>query len=165
MQDADEIIARFDLTPHPEGGWYRETFRDENPQGGRALSTAIYFLLKADEESRWHKADAAEIWHWYGGGSLVLSTSPDGLTTRSHRLGGDLAAGERPQLIVPAHHWQSAKPQGHWVLVGCTVAPAFHFDGFEMAPPTWQPGNGPARQGTDFTGMCPEGPSAPASDG
>lgn len=141
MQDAEAIIALLDLQPHPEGGWYRETFRDENPQGGRALSTAIYFLLKADEESRWHKADAAEIWHWYAGGSLLLSTSPDGQATKTHQLGVNLAAGERPQIIVPAHHWQSAKPQGSWVLVGCTVAPAFHFDGFEMAPSDWQPGS------------------------
>ncbi len=131
---ADDIVRLLDLRPHPEGGHYRETFRD--PVGGasgRASSTAIYFLLRVGEVSRWHRVDAAEVWHWYAGAPLLLTVA-DAAGRREARLGPDLAAGERPQAAVPAHAWQQAQSLGAWTLVGCTVAPGFEFSGFEMAP-------------------------------
>jgi predicted cupin superfamily sugar epimerase len=138
---ADEIIRLLGLAPHPEGGHYRETFRDVaagTPEGamGRAHSTAIYFLLRAGEVSRWHRVDAAEVWHWYAGAPLTVA---DAAGRRDVRLGVDLAAGERPQAVVPAHAWQQAQSLGAWTLVGCTVAPGFQFAGFEMAPPGFEP--------------------------
>ena len=136
---ADGVIALLALEPHPEGGYYRETFRE--PSEGRGHGTAIYYLLKAGERSHWHRVDAAEIWHWYAGGPLRLSISEDGSSSVSHHLGADLAAGERPQLIVPAGAWQSAEPLGAWTLVGCTVTPAFVFESFELAPKGWAPGS------------------------
>lgn len=130
-----EIIALLRLEPHPEGGWYRQTFRDTNEDGaGRAASTAIYFLLEAGQESRWHRVDAAEVWHFYAGAPLLLHVGRE-----EHRLGSDLAAGERPQAVVPTHVWQKAKSLGDWTLVGCTVAPGFEFASFEMAPLGWEP--------------------------
>lgn len=128
---ADEIIALLDLKPHPEGGWFRETFRDPRAVEGRPVGTAIYFLLKADERSHWHRVDAAEIWHWHAGGPLRLRIEGQGDLI----LGADLAAGLRPQGVVPAGAWQAAEPMGDWVLVGCTVSPGFDFAGFELAPP------------------------------
>jgi len=136
---ADEIIRLLDLKPHPEGGHFRETFRDANVLGGRAASTAIHYLLKAGEASHWHRVDAAEIWHFYSGDPLELSLSPDGILTERHVLGLDLARGARMQIVVPANVWQSARPFGAYTLVGCTVAPGFEFKGFEMAPPDWSP--------------------------
>jgi uncharacterized protein len=135
---ADEIIARFQLEPHPEGGWYRQTFKDDEGHAGRAHSTAILFLLKEGEVSRWHRVDAAEVWHWYGGAPLLLEVR-DGRTRGEHRLGPDWLNGEHPQGLVPAGVWQSARSLGPWTLVGCTVAPGFEFSGFEMAPDGWQP--------------------------
>jgi uncharacterized protein len=132
---ADAMIALLGLAPHPEGGHFRETFRDTaGVQGGRAVSTAIYFLLRAGEVSRWHRVDAAEVWHWYAGAPLVLSIT-DGAGRQTITLGSDLAAGQRPQAVVPAHAWQQAHSAGAWTLVGCTVAPGFEFAGFELAPP------------------------------
>lgn len=136
---ADEIIALLGLAPHPEGGHYVQTFVDPERVDGRARSTAIYFLLKAGEVSRWHRVDAVEIWHWHAGAPLELAVS-DGAGTTRFRLGADLAAGERPQGIVPAGAWQSARSLGDWSLVGCTVAPGFRFEGFELAAPGWEPG-------------------------
>ena len=136
---AAEIIARLELEPHPEGGHYRETFRDsELDANGRARSTAIYFLLARGERSHWHRVDAVETWHYYAGGSLILQFADDD-GTRRVQLGADLAAGEMPQAIVPAHAWQTAETAGDWTLVGCTVAPGFDFTAFELAPPDWEP--------------------------
>ena len=137
---AAEVARRLDLAPHPEGGWYRETFRDDEPGDGRGHSTAIYYLLAEDDRSHWHRVDAAEVWHHYAGAPLQLSLSPDGRSVVHHRLGGDILKGETPQVIVPRHHWQSAVSLGAWTLVGCTVAPGFVFSGFEMAPPDFAPG-------------------------
>lgn len=134
---ADDIIRALDLKPHPEGGHYRETFRDEGAP--RGASTAIYYLLRADEHSHWHRVDAAEVWHWYAGSPLELSLSTDGHKVTTQVLGPNLATGERPQRVVPKSVWQSARPLGAYTLAGCTVAPAFTFDGFEMAPPHWRP--------------------------
>lgn len=137
---ADEIIAALALAPHPEGGYYRETFRDEAHEGGRARSTAIYFLLKAGEVSRWHRVDAVEVWHWYAGAPLMLAIAPPDGAADEVRLGPAILHGERPQRIVPSGHWQQARSLGDWTLVGCTVAPGFTFDGFEMAPEGFRPG-------------------------
>lgn len=139
---ADEIIARLGLQPHPEGGHFRETFRsaDATGPGGRGASTAIFFLLRAGERSHWHRVDADEVWHHYAGAPLELSMSDDGKTTRHLRLGSDFGLGETPQIVVPRGVWQAARTLGNWTLVGCTVAPAFDFAGFELAPPGWMPG-------------------------
>ena len=136
---AAEIIARLDLKPHPEGGHFRETFRDSaSRRDGRAASTAIYFLLARGERSHWHRIDAAEVWHYHAGSPLALSIAHDG-PAEIVRLGADLAAGQRPQAVVPAHAWQAAESLGDWTLVGCTVAPGFDFSTFELAEPDWSP--------------------------
>jgi uncharacterized protein len=136
---ADDIIRLLDLQPHPEGGRFRETFRDSaSVNGGRAASTAIYFLLREGEVSRWHRVDAAEVWHWYAGAPLVVSMTDDA-GRHTIALGSDLAAGQRPQAVVPARAWQQAHSAGAWTLVGCTVAPGFEFAGFELAPPGFVP--------------------------
>lgn len=135
---AAEVIRLLDLQPHPEGGHYRETFRDARRIEGRSASTAIYFLLAGGERSHWHRVDAVETWHFYAGAPLALSIAgADG--TAVIRLGSDLAAGERPQAVVPAGAWQAAESVGAWTLVGCTVAPGFLFAGFELAPAGWSP--------------------------
>jgi predicted cupin superfamily sugar epimerase len=136
---AADIIARLGLKPHPEGGHYRETFRDSRCDAdGRAFSTAIYFLLARGERSHWHRIDAVEVWHYHAGAALRLQIADDD-GRRSVKLGGDLAGGEQPQAIVPPHAWQAAESTGDWTLVGCTVAPGFEFAQFEMAPTGWQP--------------------------
>jgi predicted cupin superfamily sugar epimerase len=136
---AADVIALLGLKPHPEGGHFREMFRDPRTvDGARAASTAIYYLLAHGERSHWHRVDAAEVWHFYGGDGLSLQIAEGGRTT-AHVLGMDFAAGARPQLVVPAGAWQSAKCLGAWTLVGCTVAPGFEFTGFEMAPKGWTP--------------------------
>jgi predicted cupin superfamily sugar epimerase len=137
-QSAEDIISLLGLQPHPEGGYFRETFRDPAQAGGRSRSTAIYFLLTEGQVAHWHRVDAAELWHFYSGAPLELSIAVDNIRT-GFRLGTDLAAGERPQAIVPSHAWQSARSLGAWTLVGCTVAPAFEFSGFELAPVGWTP--------------------------
>jgi uncharacterized protein len=134
-----DLIRLLDLKPHPEGGHYRETSRDSPSVKGRAASTAIYFLLAAGEISHWHRIDTLEVWHWYGGAPLLLSISPDGKGTVQLRLGMNLGAGERPQAFVPGCAWQSARSLGSWTLAGCTVAPGFLFEKFEMASPDWSP--------------------------
>jgi predicted cupin superfamily sugar epimerase len=140
MESAAEIIARLGLKPHPEGGHYRETFRDaEVDANGRSRSTAIYFLLARHERSHWHRIDAVEVWHYYAGSALVLEIA-DGDGRRSIRLGADIFAGEIPQAVVPAQAWQAAESSGDWTLVGCTVAPGFDFATFELAPKGWTPG-------------------------
>ena len=132
--DADGIIARLGLEPHPEGGWYRQTWVADGP--GRPTGTCIYFLLKAGERSRWHRVDAVEIWHFYAGAPLILSMAEsDAGPKADHVLGPDLVAGQFPQLIVPEHHWQAARTTGAFTLVGCTVSPGFQFEGFELAAP------------------------------
>jgi len=139
--EAAAIIERLHLQPHPEGGHYAETYRHQPSGGGRGALTAIYYLLAAGEESRWHRVkDATEVWLYHAGEALELRLSVDGKRSEAIRLGPDVAGGERPQAIVPANCWQAARPLGSWVLVTCTVAPAFEFSAFEMAPPGWEPG-------------------------
>ena len=138
---AGDVIRKLDLKPHPEGGHFRETFRDTRVEG-RAASTAIYFLLARGERSHWHRVDAAEVWHYYAGAPLVLEMAAgEGGSVRRMKLGPDLAMGERPQGVVPAGHWQAAESLGDWTLVGCTVAPGFEFAHFEMAAKDWEPGS------------------------
>jgi predicted cupin superfamily sugar epimerase len=140
---AADVVHLLDLKPHPEGGHFRETVRDVAAGGKRGRSTAIYFLLAAGERSHWHKVDAMEVWHYYAGAPLGLEIAASAKgPIESVKLGADLAAGERPQAAVPAHHWQAARSLGAWTLVGCTVAPAFEFSGFELAPEGWVPGDG-----------------------
>lgn len=135
----EEIIKKLGLLPHPEGGYFKETFRDDGGAIGRAASTAIYYLLKKGEVSHWHRVDAAEVWHWYAGAPLELSQAREGKKPVSETLGPDIMAGQSPQIVVPRGVWQSAKSLGDWTLVGCTVAPGFEFEGFEMAPKGWKP--------------------------
>ncbi len=142
---AEDVVRRLDMQPHPEGGWYRETFRDQASIAGRARSTAIYYLLARGQRSHWHRVDAVETWHFYAGDALSLFMSHDGETVSEHRLGPDLMRGHRPQIVIPQGVWQAAEPHGAdgpsgWTLTGCTVAPGFEFAGFEMAPPDWAPG-------------------------
>ncbi|HEV7308535.1 cupin domain-containing protein [Ensifer sp.] len=138
-QTAADVIGALGLTRHPEGGWFTETFRD-TAGGPRGHSTAIYYLLEHGERSHWHRVrDAAEIWHYYAGAPLALSIAADGEPAETLRLGPDILGGERPQGRVPANWWQSAASLGDWTLVGCTVAPGFDFEVFEMAAPDWQP--------------------------
>ena len=133
--DAASVIRALDLRPHPEGGHYRETWRDAPADGGRGAGTAILFLLADGEVSRWHRVDAAELWIWQAGAPLALTLAPGGEST----LGPDLRTGAMLQRLVPAGVWQAARPLGAWTLCCCVVAPAFRFDGFEMAPLGWEP--------------------------
>jgi uncharacterized protein len=138
---AAEVIRLLDLKPHPEGGHFRETIRDQLPAPqSRAHSTAIYFLLAAGERSHWHRVDAVEVWHHYAGAPLLLEIAETAAgPIETIALGSNLAAGERPQAAVPARAWQAARSLGDWSLVGCTVAPGFEFAGFELAPPDFRP--------------------------
>src|SRR5689334_2266242 len=134
MQEADRLIALLDLKPHPEGGHYRQTFCDAGGANGRAHSTAIYFLLKAGEVSRWHRVDAAEVWHFYQGAPLELKIGKD-----TYVLGPNVDEAQAPQVVVPPNAWQSARSLGDFTLVGCTVAPGFEFGHFEIAPEAFEP--------------------------
>lgn len=141
--DADAVIALLDLRPHPEGGHYAETWRGGAGAGGRSVGTAIHFLLRAGERSHWHRVDADEVWLFHAGAPLLLSIATVGEPAPvQHLLGIDLAAGQRPQVVVPARAWQAATSTGAFTLVSCTVSPGFEFDGFELAAPGWQPGGG-----------------------
>ena len=139
MLTARDVVALLNLSSHPEGGWFRETWRAEAPPGQRPAGTAIYFLLEAGQRSHWHRIDAAETWHFYAGEPLELSLATGGPAVERVVVGPDLAGGQRPQLVVPAGTWQSAVPLGSWALAGCTVSPAFDFTRFELAPAGWQP--------------------------
>ncbi len=140
---AEDVIRLLGLQPHPEGGHFRETFRDASVVAGhRHASTAIYYLLARGERSHWHRVDAAEAWHWYAGAPLRLGIAGDGAPAEHVTLGPDLAAGARPQAVVPPHAWQAAESLGDWTLVGCTVAPGFEFSTFETAPRGWEPPRG-----------------------
>ena len=135
----EDIVRELGMQPHPEGGWYVQTFRDGQGEA-RGHSTAIYYLLQAGQRSHWHRVhDAAEVWHYYSGAPLALHLFDEGIGSRTIMLGTDLAAGERPQAVVSANCWQAAETTGDYTLVGCTVAPGFEFSSFEMAPPDWKP--------------------------
>lgn len=140
--EAAAIIEALGLVPHPEGGWYGETWRAPAAPGVRPGATAIHFLLESHQRSHWHRVDAAEIWLWHAGAPVTLSIAPDeAAQPQHHALGGNVLAGQAPQVLVPAGHWQAAAPQGGWALVSCVVSPGFEFAGFELAAPDWHPGN------------------------
>jgi uncharacterized protein len=140
MRDAASIIARLGLSPHPEGGHYRETFRASPDLQGRSAGTAILYLLQAGEVSHWHRVDASEIWHFHAGAPLELRfCAAEGDPVQLAVLGIDLDRRQVPQATVPGHWWQSANSTGEWTLVSCTVVPGFEFSGFELAPAGWQP--------------------------
>jgi predicted cupin superfamily sugar epimerase len=139
MTDAAGVIAALGLRQHPEGGWYRETFRAP-AAGGRSPVTAIHFLLEAGQQSHWHRVDADEIWCWHAGSPLAIGIAPGtGGTAVWQRLGGDALAGDAVQAVVPAGDWQAAHADTGWALVSCIVAPGFDFAGFVLAPPGWSP--------------------------
>jgi predicted cupin superfamily sugar epimerase len=133
MQEADRLIQLLGLMPHPEGGHYRQTFRDSGGDG-RGHSTLIYFLLRAGERSHWHRIDAAEVWHFYRGAPVELRIGAQLIL-----LGPGIEKGEAPQAVVPPGAWQAARSLGEYSLVGCTVAPGFDFAAFELAPPDFTP--------------------------
>ena len=137
--DAAALIRALDLAPHPEGGWFRETWRAPAPAGGRGTATAILFLLEAGACSHWHRVDADELWCWHAGAALALSIADDEAGPATIRLGPDVLAGDVPQQRVPAHAWQAADAAAGWALVSCIVSPAFDFGGFAMAPADWEP--------------------------
>ena len=142
---ADRLVEQLQLEAHPEGGWYRETWRAEPDATGRARGTAIIFLLKAGESSHWHRVDADEMWLWQGGDPLeLLIANDDAGPVSTTMLGSDPAAGEHLQGLVPAGAWQAARPfapaGGGYSLVTCVVVPGFDFAGFELAPAGWEPG-------------------------
>ena len=137
---AQDLISKLNLSPHPEGGHFRETFRDENSVDGRSVGTAILFLLRAGEISHWHRVDASEIWHFYACAPLELRIAEKEATPIDRKLLGiELSAAQSPQIVIPAGYWQSAKTTGDWTLVGCTVSPGFEFSGFELAEQGWSP--------------------------
>jgi predicted cupin superfamily sugar epimerase len=141
MTEAQSLIRTLGLRPHPEGGWYRETWRAEAPQGERAAATAILFLLEHGQSSHWHRVDASELWLFHAGSPLLLRTAHgDTGPIRETRLGSDVLAGDQPQWRVEPHEWQAAEADRGWALVSCIVSPAFEFSGFTLAPPGWAPG-------------------------
>ena len=139
LTEAQQIIHALALKPHPEGGHYRESFRNGGAESGRAHSTAIYFLLQEGEVSHWHRVDAAEVWHFYCGAPLELEMRIHNGARSRHILGIDIKSGQRPQIVVPRFVWQRARSLGPYTLVGCTVAPGFEFAGFELAATDWPP--------------------------
>lgn len=141
MTDVDKIVQALNLEPHPEGGWYRETWREQTDSGSRAHATAIYYLMAAGQRSRWHQVDAAELWLWHAGHPLTLDIAEAGAPV-SVPLGPDVFAGQRPQRLIPRFAWQAAHAAEGWALVSCVVAPGFEFSGFVMADPGWTPANG-----------------------
>lgn len=139
MSEPEALIKLLELQPHPEGGFFRETWRDDADGGSRGAGTAIYFMLTEGQVSRWHRIDATEIWHHYAGSPVLLTLQEAAGRRETHELSGDLWGGHRPQCIVPPGAWQMARTAGAWSLVGCTVSPAFEFDKFELAPEGWEP--------------------------
>lgn len=140
MDDPRALIEKLGLAPHPEGGWYRETWRAEASDGERGVATAIYFLLEAGQRSHWHRVDATELWLFHAGSPLLIETAAsEAGPVAPARLGPDPLAGEAPQLRIPPGHWQATTADRGWALVSCIVAPAFDFAGFELAPPGWAP--------------------------
>lgn len=141
MTEAQALIETLNLAPHPEGGWYRETWRADTADGCRSPGTAILFLLESGQRSHWHKVDATEVWLWHAGASLALSTAPNDRTlAATTRLGPDVLADQMPQYVIAPHHWQAAHADAGWTLVSCMVVPGFDFSGFTLAAPGWAPG-------------------------
>jgi uncharacterized protein len=140
MNDAGTIIEALGLAPHPEGGWFRETWRAPAPDKGRSAGTAIHFLLEGGQRSHWHRVDADELWLWHAGSPLDVLVEQETGDIDTIRLGGDVLHGYAPQCLVPANRWQSTKARTGWALVSCVVVPGFEFAGFDLAAPDWAPG-------------------------
>ena len=136
---AATVRAALELCAHPEGGHYRELWRDAPQSGERGAVSTILFMLAAGERSHWHRIDASEIWLWQAGAPLLLGLYDADGTRKTVRLGPDPGNGESFQGVVPPHVWQEASSAGAWTLVSCIVAPAFRFEGFELAPQGWSP--------------------------
>jgi len=136
---ADDVIRVLELIPHEEGGHFCEIYRDVRVDGGRGQLSSIYFLLRAGKPSTWHRFDATEVWCYHAGSPVELTTYAEGCAVEKYRIGCNLAAGEKPQVTVPAGTWQTAITLGDWSLSGCVVAPAFQYEGFELAPEGWSP--------------------------
>ena len=143
MSDASALIRGLGLARHPEGGWYRETWRAPAADGARSAGTSILFLLEAGQRSHWHRVDAAELWIYQAGTAPLLSLADAAGTVTTQPLGIDLAAGQQPQWLVQPHQWQSTQAGDGWCLVACVVVPGFRFEGFELAPAGWAPGPTP----------------------
>jgi len=141
---AEELIEALELAPHPEGGWYRETWRATARDGERAPASAVYYVMQPGQQSRWNRVDAAEIWLWHAGDPVDLLIAASGADEpKTVRLGGRVTEGQSPQVIVPAGHWQSAvlvDGSAGYAFISCIVAPTFEFSGFELAEPGWAPG-------------------------
>jgi predicted cupin superfamily sugar epimerase len=138
--DAAAVAASLRMTTHPEGGWFAETWRAPSEDGERPVGSAILYLLGAGERSHWHRLDTHEVWHHAAGDPMELHVWTPGETAITvHRLTGDMSLGSVVQAVVPPGAWQTARPLGAWSLVGCIVAPAFEFSGWELAPPDWEP--------------------------
>lgn len=141
MADARAIIERLGLERHPEGGWYRETWRPPAADGARAGGSCIYFLLEGGTRSHWHRVDADELWLWHAGSPVEVLIAGESNEITSIRLGGDVLRGYSPHGVAPANRWQSTEAREGWALVSCVVVPAFEFAGFELAAPGWEPGD------------------------
>lgn len=140
MLTAQELVKKLDLSPHPEGGYYKRTYQNEKGPEGRGHATAIYYLLEGGRFNKWHRVDADELWFWHAGTSLTLEVDFKQQGVQSLTLGPNVIAGERPQLLAPAHDWQRAKSNGDWTLVSCSVSPGFTFDKYELIEdPSWHP--------------------------
>jgi predicted cupin superfamily sugar epimerase len=135
---AAQIIDKLGLVAHPEGGWYRETWRGLGEEGARGGGSTILFLLEEGQRSHWHRIDATELWIFQAGAKIDLRSAQDG-RVETHRLGVDVLAGDELQACVPPGAWQAAQAVGGWALVACAVVPAFEFSGFELAPAGWEP--------------------------
>ena len=136
--NAEAVIRQLGLQPHPEGGWYRETWRAPAENGARSGGTAIHYLLQRHQRSHWHRIDATELWLHQAGGALRLRTASRGRVLE-RRLGPDVGAGDLAQAVVAPGEWQAADTGADWALMACVVVPGFEFSGFELAAPGWQP--------------------------
>ena len=137
MQSKQDIIHTLALEPHPEGGYYRRTYKNTNGPSveegeNRGYATAIYYLAEGETFSSWHKTDGDELWFWHAGAPLTLEVKEIDGSVSKKRLGSDFTAGEQPQQLAPKNQWQRAKSDGEWTLVSCSVSPGFLFETFEM---------------------------------
>ena len=136
MADSDKLIEQLKMNPHPEGGYYSESFRDRDNS-----VSLIYYLLKKEQRSHWHRLTKNEILHFYKGDPLSVHISADAKTTITKKLGSGISSNENLHLVIHAGSWFSMNSEGDYSLIGCTVSPAFDYADFELAPPNWKPNN------------------------
>lgn len=132
MITAKDIIEQLQLAPHPEGGFYRRTFCNAEGPGDRGKMSTIYYLLEQQGFALWHRFDADEMWFWHAGSPMTLEIGKNQTAEQTHLLGPDITAGQSPQLLIPANHWQRAKSNGAWSLVSCAVSPGFLFENLDL---------------------------------